>query len=76
MVRISLTRTFGSVSSSLLEGYDEPEILRSSITPICPMGADAGQFIDVQDAPGFGIEALPEWISPWQEKTKTGESFY
>ncbi len=24
-------------------GYDQPEILRSSITPICPIGADAGQ---------------------------------
>jgi hypothetical protein len=38
MVRIS-------VSSSLIDGYDEPEILRSSITPICPMSADAGHSV-------------------------------
>jgi hypothetical protein len=31
-----------SLSSSLLDGYDEPQILRSSIIPICPMGADTG----------------------------------
>jgi hypothetical protein len=30
-------------SSSLLEGYDEPEILPSSTRPICLMGADVGQ---------------------------------
>ena len=36
MVRIS-------ASSPLLGGYDEPEILRSSITQICPIGADARQ---------------------------------
>src|ERR1700730_10080098 len=32
-----------SVSSSLLKGYDEPEILPSSTRPICLIGADAGQ---------------------------------
>jgi putative transposase len=26
-----------------LKGYDEPEILSCSFTPICPLGADAGQ---------------------------------
>jgi hypothetical protein len=25
-----------------LKGYDEPEILSCSFTPICPLGADAG----------------------------------
>lgn len=30
-----------SVSSPLLGGYDEPEILLYSIAPICPIGADA-----------------------------------
>ena len=29
-----------SVSSPLLGGYDEPEILRCSIPTICPKGAD------------------------------------
>lgn len=33
-------------------------------------------FVEVQDAPGFGIETLPEWISPWQETSRPGESFY
>ena len=32
-----------SVSSSLLEGYDEPEILPSSSRQICLTGADFGQ---------------------------------
>jgi hypothetical protein len=32
-----------SGSSSLLGGYDEPEILRSSTTRFCLIGADAGQ---------------------------------
>jgi hypothetical protein len=32
-----------SVSSSLLEGYDEPEILPSSSCQFCLTGAEAGQ---------------------------------
>src|SRR4026207_916349 len=32
-----------SVSSPLLGGYDEPEILRSSSRKICLIGADVGQ---------------------------------
>ena len=31
------------VSSSLLGGYDEPEILLSENHPICPIGADVAQ---------------------------------
>jgi hypothetical protein len=37
-----------SVSSPLLDGYDEPEILRSSTHQICLTGADAGQIADRQ----------------------------
>ena len=33
-----------SGSSPLLDGYDEPEILVSSTSPICLKGADAGQY--------------------------------
>ena len=33
-----------SVSSSLLEGYDEPEILRSSSRQFCLTGVEAAQF--------------------------------
>src|SRR5215471_21683994 len=36
-----------SVSSSLLGGYDEPEILRSSSCHICLTGAEAGHCIGV-----------------------------
>jgi transposase-like protein len=32
-----------SGSSALLDGYDEPEILRSSTTPVCLTSPDAGQ---------------------------------
>jgi hypothetical protein len=39
---VSSWRPF-SGSSSLLDGYDEPEILLSSTRSVCLKGADAGQ---------------------------------
>jgi hypothetical protein len=41
--RTTLEWSWISVSSSLLEGYDEPEILRSSSRQFCLTGAEAGQ---------------------------------
>lgn len=38
-------------------GYDEPEILRSSINPICSMGADAGQVAPSSTSSGLGSSA-------------------
>ena len=38
-----------SVSSSLLEGYDEPEILRSSSRQFCLTSAEAGHFLALSD---------------------------
>ena len=34
-------------------------------------------FIEVSDAPGFGIEVREEWIAPWRSQpVRPGESFY
>lgn len=38
-----------AVSSSLLGGYDEPEILLYSIHPACPIGADAAHAVSIED---------------------------
>jgi hypothetical protein len=47
MLRTSISDDAGVeldfVSSSLLEGYDEPEILRSSSRQFCLTGVEAGQ---------------------------------
>src|SRR5215471_2268504 len=43
-----------SVSSSLLGGYDEPEILRSSSCQICLTGAEAGQLARYPKSNGQG----------------------
>ena len=42
-----------SVSSSLLEGYDEPEILPSSSCRFCPTGAEVGQLMNRPTSAGF-----------------------
>src|SRR5215475_6653334 len=56
-----------SVSSSLLGGYDEPEILRSSSCQICLTGAEAGhawyRLHDEYDGPSYAVRRpkLKDW---------------
>ncbi len=47
----------------------------SHLVPGCAVPKDG--FIEISDAPGFGIEVKEEWISDWTTvERKAGESFY
>src|SRR5262249_48387370 len=53
-----------SLSSSLLEGYDEPEILRSSSRQFCLTSAEAGQPVPAAQAPAGRVfhARLDGWL--------------
>src|SRR5262249_1108343 len=58
-----------SVSSSLLGGYDEPEILRSSSCQICLTGAEAGQSAQTD----VNVLTYGKWALEMGRKVKTGQ---